>query len=182
MHPNEALARREIDLISQQDVEAHRRLCADDCVFHYPGKSALAGTYRGLPEFMARLEEVFDGVTITRELHDALGSDDLAVQVLRVTATAGDNSHTWRVVWIMHVVGDQFSEAWALVDDQYAGAKLREDAQGCPLHPGATGKGKAGRVSTRELLMMPRHRYPWRWDAPLGSGLAAAKRQAATGD
>lgn len=45
MHPNEALARREIDLISQQDVEAHRRLYADDCVFHYPGKSALAGTY-----------------------------------------------------------------------------------------------------------------------------------------
>jgi hypothetical protein len=30
---------------------------------------------------------------------------------------------------------------------------FREEAQECPLHPGATGKGKAGRVSLRELLM-----------------------------
>ena len=120
MHPNEALARREMDLISEQDADGHRRLYADNCVFHYPGKTALAGTYRGLSEFMARLEEVFDGAALTRELHDALGSDDHAVQLLRVTATAGNSSHTWRVAWIMHVDGGQFSEAWAFVDDQYA--------------------------------------------------------------
>jgi len=26
------------------------------------------------------------------------------------------------------------------------GAKLREEAQGCPCHPGVAGKGKAGRA------------------------------------
>lgn len=120
MHPNESLARREIDLIRQGDAEGHRHLYTDGCVFHYPGKSPLAGAHRGLPEFMARLEEVFYGATITRELHDALGSDNHAAQLLRVTATVGGRSHTWRVVWVMHVADGQFSEAWAYVDDQYA--------------------------------------------------------------
>ena len=57
---------------------------------------------------------------LTRELHDALGTDDHAVQLLRVTATAGGRSHTWRAVWVMNVRNGQFSEAWAHFDDQYA--------------------------------------------------------------
>ena len=41
---------------------------------------------------------------------------------------------------------------------------IRGEAQGCPFHPGATGEGKAGRVSASELSLMPRHRNPRRWD------------------
>jgi ketosteroid isomerase-like protein len=119
VHPNELLARREIEFISQGDVEGLRRLYADDCVFHYPGKSPLAGTHRGVSAFMANLDAVFAGATITRELHDALGTDNHAVQLLRVTATAGARSHTWHAVWVMHVRDGQFCEAWAQFDDQY---------------------------------------------------------------
>jgi ketosteroid isomerase-like protein len=64
VHPNELLARREIELISQGDVEGLRHLYADDCVFHYPGKSPLAGTHRGVSAFMAKLDAVFAGATI----------------------------------------------------------------------------------------------------------------------
>lgn len=53
---------------------------------------------------------------------------------------------------------------------------IRGDAQGCPLHPGTTGKGKTGRVNASELSLMPRNRNPRRWNAVLGVGLAAGKR------
>jgi uncharacterized protein len=120
MHRNELLARRDVELASQGDIEGLRRLYTEDCVFHYPGNNPLAGANRGLSAFLSRLEEVFNGATITRELHDALGTDDHAVQLLRVTATSGGRSHTWRAVWVMNVRNGQFSEAWAHFDDEYA--------------------------------------------------------------
>jgi uncharacterized protein len=120
VHRNELLARRDVELASQGDIEGLRRLYTEDCVFHYPGKNPLAGAHRGLSAFFSRLEEVFKGATITRELHDALGTDDHAVQLLRVTATSGGRSYTWRAVWVMNVRNGQFSEAWAHFDDQYA--------------------------------------------------------------
>src|SRR5688572_12653212 len=89
MHRNELLARQEVELASQGDIEGLRRLYTEDCVFHYPGKNPLAGAHRGVSAFVSRLEEVFKGATITRELHDALGTDDHAVQLLGVTATSG---------------------------------------------------------------------------------------------
>ena len=120
MHRNELLARQEVELASQGDIEGLRRLYTEDCVFHYPGKNPLAGAHRGVSAFVSRLEEVLKGATITRELHDALGTDDHAVQLIRATATAGDRSHTWHAVWVMNVRNGQFSEASAHFDDQYA--------------------------------------------------------------
>ncbi len=63
------------------------------------------------------------------------------------------------------------------VADNGAVRSIRGNAQGLPLHPGATGKGKAGRVNASELLLMPRNRSPRRWDVALRVGLAAGKRQ-----
>jgi hypothetical protein len=54
---------------------------------------------------------------------------------------------------------------------------IRGNAQGRPLHPGATGKGKAGRVNASELSLMPRHRNPRGWDVAPRAGLAAEMRQ-----
>jgi hypothetical protein len=39
MHPNEVLARREIDLINAGDSEALKGIYTDDLVVHYPGKN-----------------------------------------------------------------------------------------------------------------------------------------------
>jgi hypothetical protein len=120
VHRNEALARREFELASQGDFEGLQRLYTEDCVFHYPGQNPLAGTHRGVDAFVTKLEEVFNGVTLTRELHDAAGTDDHAIQLLQATATAGSRSHTWHAIWVMHVRDGQFSEAWVHFDDQYA--------------------------------------------------------------
>jgi ketosteroid isomerase-like protein len=119
VHPNELLARREIDLINAGDFDALNDLYTDDLVIHYPGQNPLAGSH-SLPDFLARFETVLNDGTLRRELHDALGNDDHAVQLLYVTATAGGRSHSWNAVAVLHVRDGRFSECWIHVDDQYA--------------------------------------------------------------
>jgi ketosteroid isomerase-like protein len=120
MHPNEELARREMDLINAGDFEALGGVYTDDFVLHYPGRSPLAGSHRDYQEFRAKLDRLFAGGSLKRELHDALGTEDHAVQLVRVTAKVGGRSHSWNAVWVMHVRDGKFSEAWLSVDDQYA--------------------------------------------------------------
>jgi hypothetical protein len=121
MHPNEDLARRELDAIrAGADIEALGEFYADDFVLHYPGRNPLAGDYRSLEDFLAKFEPVFgEDATVTRELHDALGSDDHAVQLLEVTANAGGRSYSWRGLVVMHTRDGRISEAWIHNGDQY---------------------------------------------------------------
>ncbi|MDQ3955826.1 MAG: nuclear transport factor 2 family protein [Actinomycetota bacterium] len=119
MHPNELLARREIDLINAGDFEALGNLYTDDLIVHYPGKNPLAGSHP-VEEFLAKFQAVLKDGTLRRELHDALGTDDHAVQLLSVTASAGGHSHSWNAVAVIHVRNGKFSEVWLHVDDQYA--------------------------------------------------------------
>lgn len=119
MHPNELLARREIDLINAGDLEALDDFYTNDLVVHYPGKNPLAGSHP-VQEFLAKFQMVLRDGTLTRELHDALGTDNHAVQLLKVTASVGGRSHSWNAVAVMHVRDGKFSEVWLHVDDQYA--------------------------------------------------------------
>jgi hypothetical protein len=47
MHPNEELARREIELINAGDVDALEDLYADDLILHCPGKNPFGGIANG---------------------------------------------------------------------------------------------------------------------------------------
>ena len=50
MHPNEVLARREMELIKAGDLEALEHIYASELVIHYPGRNPLSGTPRtGVP-------------------------------------------------------------------------------------------------------------------------------------
>ncbi len=120
MHPHEELARREMDLILAGDDEGVAALYAADFTLHYPGRSPLAGTYTDVEEFLARLAQLFDGGSIERDLHDALGTNDHSIQLLTVTGEARGRTHTWKAVIVMHVRDMQFTEAWFHFDDQYA--------------------------------------------------------------
>jgi hypothetical protein len=121
MHPNEALARRELEVLEAGDMAAVAELYADDFLLHYPGRNPLAGDHRGFPEFLAKIRPLMgeDG-TVERELHDAFGSDDHAIQLLTVTVNAKGRSHTWQAVVTMHVRDGKISEAWISIGDQYA--------------------------------------------------------------
>ena len=120
MHPNEELARRELQAIESGDMDAAAALYTDDLILHYPGRNPLAGDHRDLDGFLERFRSLLgeDG-TITRELHDVLGSDDHAVQLLTVTANARGKTHTWQAAVVLHVREGKLSEAWIQVADQY---------------------------------------------------------------
>jgi uncharacterized protein len=121
MHPNEELARRELDLLETGDVDAVSTLYADDFVLHYPGRNPLAGDHRDLAEFLGKFQALLgeDG-TVIREPHDVLGSDDQAVQLLTVTANARGKTHLWQAAVVLHTRDGKISEAWIQVADQYA--------------------------------------------------------------
>ena len=107
-------------LVQAGDNEGVAALYASDFVLHYPGRNPLAGTYAGIEQFLARLDELSEGASVQLELHDALGTDDHSVQLVRVSAEAKGRSHTWNAVIVMHVRRGQFTEAWFHFGDQYA--------------------------------------------------------------
>lgn len=121
MHPNEELARRELGVLEGGDMAALAELYADDFVMHYPGHNPLSGEHRSLEAFLEKARGLMgeDG-SVARELHDAFGSDEHAIQLLTVTANARGLSHTWQASVVMHVRGGKISEAWIMVGDQQA--------------------------------------------------------------
>ena len=62
MHPNELLARNEIELIQAGDWDAVDRLYTDDIVIHYPGRNPLAGSHSA-EQFLAKFQTLLKGGT-----------------------------------------------------------------------------------------------------------------------
>ena len=121
MHPNEALARREAEVLESGDMDALAELYTDDFVLHYPGRNPLSGDHRGFTEFLGKIAPLMgEDSSVTRELHDAFGSDDHAIQVMTVTATAKGRTHSWDAVVVMHTRDGKINEAWAVVRDVHA--------------------------------------------------------------
>lgn len=95
MHPNEELARRELEALESGDMAAVQGMYTDDFVLHYPGRNPLAGDHHSFEEFLGKVQPLMgEGGSVKRELHDAFGSDDHALQLLKVTADAKGRSHT----------------------------------------------------------------------------------------
>ena len=65
MHPNEALARREIDLIAAGDLEALEGLYSSDLIVHYPGRNPLSGTHP-VQQFLAKFGALLGDGTLSR--------------------------------------------------------------------------------------------------------------------
>lgn len=122
-HPNAELAGRELDAVNAGDLDALRDLYTEDFVFHYPGRNALSGDYRGFDGLREFAEKIGDlvGDSIEREAHAMVADDDHAVQLMTVRATRKDGRrHQWNAVVVLHVRDGKFNEAWVHVDDPYA--------------------------------------------------------------
>jgi ketosteroid isomerase-like protein len=124
-HPNEELARSEMDAAVRGDFEGMLDHDTEDAVLHYPGRNALSGTNRGkegLREWGRKIEELLGAEgSITRTLHDILASDDHAIQLVSVEAIRADGrSASWNAAVVMHVRDGKISEIWLNIDDPYA--------------------------------------------------------------
>jgi len=123
-HPNEELARSEMEATLRGDFEEVLDHYTDDAVLHYPGRNALSGTHRGkdaIREWGRKFGELLgEEGSLTRTLHDILASDDHAIQLLSVEARRADGrSARWNVAYVMHVRDGKISEAWLNIDDPY---------------------------------------------------------------
>ena len=90
-HPNTALVRSMVDAFMRGDLAAVGAAFADDAVWELPGRSAVAGEYRGPDAIIGFLAKAYElsGGTLQLELIDILGSDWGAVQVQHVRASHG---------------------------------------------------------------------------------------------
>jgi ketosteroid isomerase-like protein len=124
-HPNEELARSEMEAALRGDFEGMLDHYTDDVVLHYPGRNALTGTYRGkdgIREWGRKIDKLLGvGGSLTRTLHDVLASDDHAIQLASVVARRADGrSASWNAAVVMHVRDGKISEVWLNIDDPYA--------------------------------------------------------------
>ncbi|MGH6999235.1 MAG: nuclear transport factor 2 family protein [Phenylobacterium sp.] len=90
-HPNTTLARTMVDAFMRGDLATVGAAFADDAVWDLPGRSAVAGEYKGRDAIIGFLAKAFElsGGTLQLELVDVLGSDWGAVQVQHVRADHG---------------------------------------------------------------------------------------------
>lgn len=76
MHPNEELARRELEILESGSMDALATVYADDSVLHYPGRNPLAGVHRSIRD--GKISEAWiqigDQYALDEFLHSVAGS------------------------------------------------------------------------------------------------------------
>ncbi len=89
-------------------------LLAEGIVWHVPGRSPIAGEYRGVGavlEYFARRRELANA---TMEMHpgEILADDEAVVQLVEGTAHFGDEAVSWRTVGVYRIEAGRIREVW----------------------------------------------------------------------
>jgi ketosteroid isomerase-like protein len=120
---NEAGTREMVDALVRADGPAVAELLADDVVYHFPGRSQLAGTYRGRDEVMGLFRGLAARLGAPPRLHshDVLASEAHAVDLAVHSADRGGLPFEWRAVRIYHFgAGGLITEIFLTIEDLYA--------------------------------------------------------------
>jgi ketosteroid isomerase-like protein len=92
-----------------------------DVAWHVPGRSAIAGDYRGKEEvlryFAARRELARATFRIT--VRDVIADDDRAVIFAGGTVERGGRNLDWETVSVFRIAAGRIAECWVLPYDQY---------------------------------------------------------------
>ncbi len=89
LHPNEKLIRHAYELFATGDIDLLRVVLADDAVWHQPGRSPVAGDYKGpqaILGFLRTLQERSGG-TFKVDIVDVLAESERAVVLQQETAS-----------------------------------------------------------------------------------------------
>ena len=93
-HPNAVAVRKGYDAVARSDIEAIREVLAERVVWHEPGRSVLAGDYKGVDEvlgFLRRLQKLSGG-TFRAELVDLLVDAERVTAFQRITGQRGETT------------------------------------------------------------------------------------------
>jgi uncharacterized protein len=87
-HPNAALVRRAYAAQARGDLDTYLSLLADDFVLRIPGRSQIAGEYRGRDEMRRHFAEIaaLSGGTFRTTVHDVTASDEHVIALVEATA------------------------------------------------------------------------------------------------
>ena len=118
----EAVVRRMVDALKRSDPNAIGDVISDDVVYHFPGRSAVAGTYRGRGEVLglfAAFGQMLDGPA-RFEIHDIVASEAHVVELASYEASRGGRPFRWNAMRTYHVADDRVTAIWLAIDDLYA--------------------------------------------------------------
>ncbi len=121
-HQNEIVLRMAYDAQARGDIDAYLQLLSDDVVLHVPGRSRIAGEYRGKEEVRQHFSEIAalsDG-TFRTGVHDVVAGEEHVVGLVRAQAKRDGATVDLPRVHVWHVRNGKLAEVWIHPADQYA--------------------------------------------------------------
>jgi ketosteroid isomerase-like protein len=120
MHPNEKVLRDADEAQRRGDVEAFMAAYTDDIVVHMPGKSSLAGTYKGKQEFGEVFQRFMERAPeYSFEPHAYFADDEHGVLLQRSHYQRGDETVDTNDTFVVHFRDGKIAEMWLSTDDPY---------------------------------------------------------------
>ena len=113
--------RRAYEAQANGDIDDYLGQLSDDFVLHIPGRSRIAGEYRGKDGMRRHFQEIatLSGGTFRTDIHDVAASDDHAVGLIDAHAQRNGRSVSLPRVHVWHVREGRLSELWLHPADQY---------------------------------------------------------------
>jgi ketosteroid isomerase-like protein len=121
-HPNEELVRRGYEAFATGDVDTMRQVLNPDVLWHAPGRSPLAGDYRGIEEvlgYFGRSMQTTQG-TLRVGVEDVMANDRAAAVVQRTTAQRKGVSLDDLGVSVFGIQDGRVVEVWQHWGNPYA--------------------------------------------------------------
>jgi ketosteroid isomerase-like protein len=118
MHPNEKVLRDLDEAQLRGDVEAFAGFFTDDVIVHIPGKSSLAGVYKGRDQFLEQFGRFLERVPeYTFEPHAYLADDEHGVSLQRSHFKRGNESLDSNDAFVCHFRDGKVYEFWLLSEN-----------------------------------------------------------------
>lgn len=113
-HPNAALVRRAYAAQARGDLDTYLALLAEDFVLRIPGRSQIAGEYRGRDEMRRHFAEIaaLSGGTFRTTVHDVTASDEHVIALVEATAERDGVAVKLPRIHVWHVRDGELSELW----------------------------------------------------------------------
>lgn len=122
-HPNEDLARRGYAAFATGDMGVLSELFSDDIRWHSPGRSPIAGDFKGKEEVLGSFGRIAEltGGNFTLDIHSILADDEHVVALLTTHAEReGGKTYDGIGTQVFHVRDGEVTESWFFDGDQYA--------------------------------------------------------------
>lgn len=122
-HPNTTLIRQAVEAFNQGNPGAVMALIDEDAVFHVPGRSPIAGKYRGKAEigrFFQQMSRLSDGSQQIDLKGLLTGGDDLVVAIWMARASRQNKTYEGLAGWIFKLQNGRIIEGRNMQENQAA--------------------------------------------------------------